>query len=197
MQISNTSDFATSTWLTFQNTYSWMLTPGSGVKTVYVRYGSNNSVIANAQNSITLTGSVTSPVVQTVQTQSTQPAQPQGQVLGASAYNFTVNLRVGSKGADVTALQQSLIDGGYLSINAPTGTYGPLTASAVKKYQAAKGIDQTGTVGPITRAALNVGSTPTTSDEQRTTLIAQLQAQLKTLMAQLTALLAARASSGQ
>jgi len=31
----------------------------------------------------------------------------------------------------------------------------PITEESVKKYQASKGIETTGTVGPITRAALN------------------------------------------
>lgn len=36
-----------------------------------------------------------------------------------------------------------------------TGTYGELTTQAVKNYQKSKSISQTGTVGPITRAAIN------------------------------------------
>ncbi len=83
-----------------------------------------------------------------------------GEVLGASAYNFTLSLRLGSTGADVTALQQVLIDAGFLNITTPTGYYGSLTFAAVKKYQAAHGVDQVGIVGPQTRAQLNKGSTP-------------------------------------
>ncbi len=84
-----------------------------------------------------------------------------GQVLGAATYNFATNLRLGSRGADVTALQQVLIAEGHLSISAPTGYFGPLTLAAVKKYQAAHGISpQSGFVGPLTRAELNKGTSP-------------------------------------
>lgn len=91
-------------------------------------------------------------------------APVQGQVLGASTYNFTVDLQVGSAGPDVTALQTALMEGGYLTIPATTGTFGPLTLAAVKNYQAAKGITpQSGYVGPLTRAELNKGAAPTTA----------------------------------
>ena len=82
-----------------------------------------------------------------------------GEVLGASAYRFTASLGLSSKGDEVNALQQVLIDSGFLTIVAPTGYYGSLTFAAVKKYQAAHGISQVGVVGPVTRAALNRGST--------------------------------------
>jgi peptidoglycan hydrolase-like protein with peptidoglycan-binding domain len=82
-----------------------------------------------------------------------------GEVLGASAYNFANNIHSGQSGTDVTELQKVLIAGGYLHIVAPTGWFGPMTLAAVKKYQAAKGIQATGFVGPLTRAVLNKGTT--------------------------------------
>ncbi|MFH1170584.1 MAG: peptidoglycan-binding protein, partial [Candidatus Vogelbacteria bacterium] len=72
-------------------------------------------------------------------------------------YTFTANLTVGStRTADVTALQQILIDGGYLAIATPTGTFGPLTKAAVIKWQIANDITPaSGYVGPISRGVLN------------------------------------------
>jgi peptidoglycan hydrolase-like protein with peptidoglycan-binding domain len=61
---------------------------------------------------------------------------------------------VGDDDDDVVHLQQRLIALGYLQGTA-TGTYGPLTEAAVKKYQKAKGLTQTGYVERVTRAALN------------------------------------------
>ena len=69
------------------------------------------------------------------------------------------SLSVGMSGADVKALQQALVDKGYLSTSA-TGTFGPATLAAVKKFQCASGIIckgvAFGTVGPATRAALGL-----------------------------------------
>ena len=108
-----------------------------------------------------------------------------GQVLGASVYNFTTYLTFGSTGEDTTQLQTILIADGYLNIAAPTGWFGPLTKAAVIKYQIARGIPGTGYVGPLTLAALNAGTTPTTADES-----ASLQANLKAQIAALEAELA-------
>ena len=106
---------------------------------------------------------------------------PAGRVLGASAYNFSTELTVGTGGADVKELQSILITAGYLKIAAPTGFYGPMTAAAVKLYQAAHGIPATGYVGPRTLAALNAEGTPAKSVEEQ---IAELMAKLKLLEAQ-------------
>jgi len=58
----------------------------------------------------------------------------------------------------VRALQQQLIDQGYLRLrHGPTGYYGPLTERAIIRYQRANGIQQTGFVGPVTRCYLNGG----------------------------------------
>ncbi len=110
----------------------------------------------------------------------TTPA-PAGRVLGASSYNFQANLTIGSAGNDVIELQKVLIAGGFLKIAAPTGFFGPMTAAAVKLYQASKGINATGFVGPLTRAALNAEGTPTKTVEEQ---IAELMAKLKLLQAQ-------------
>jgi len=79
---------------------------------------------------------------------------------------FTRNLTVGSTGADVTALQQILIDGGYLDIASPTTYFGSMTKAALVKYQRENAISATGYFGPITRAFVNSSAavvvTPTT-----------------------------------
>jgi peptidoglycan hydrolase-like protein with peptidoglycan-binding domain len=62
----------------------------------------------------------------------------------------------------VTALQQILISGGYLSVSAPTGYFGLGTQAAVEAYQAAHGISPaSGYVGPLTRASLSAGAVQT------------------------------------
>jgi hypothetical protein len=85
----------------------------------------------------------------------------------SSGYNFTKDLTVGSKGADVSALQQILVNGGYLTmpVGVAYGYFGALTKSAVIKYQLAKGITPAaGYFGPKTRGIVNAtsGSTGTT-----------------------------------
>jgi len=69
-------------------------------------------------------------------------------------YTFTSFLTVGSSGAEVIALQQLLTDQGYYG-GAIAGHYGYVTAAAVRRYQAANGLMQTGNVGPSTRNVLN------------------------------------------
>jgi putative peptidoglycan binding protein len=77
--------------------------------------------------------------------------------------SLTRNLGLGSRGADVTKLQNFLIAGGYLAAGNNSGYYGKLTQSAVQAYQRAHGLVSSGTpattgygaVGPKTRAALS------------------------------------------
>lgn len=71
-----------------------------------------------------------------------------------NAYKFTSYLTVGSRTAAVTALQRQLTALDLYS-GPITGYFGPMTAAAVRKFQAANGIDTTGGVGPLTRTRLN------------------------------------------
>jgi len=79
------------------------------------------------------------------------------------------NLSFGSRGEDVTRLQQFLIRQNLLSTGNATGYFGPLTQSAVQKFQATRGIVSSGTpsttgwgaVGPRTRDALAGSTGPT------------------------------------
>jgi hypothetical protein len=83
----------------------------------------------------------------------------------AAGYTFTSYLKVGSTGADVTALQSMLSSNGFLTMPAGVsmGYFGQLTKAAVVKYQASVGLPATGFVGPLTIAKLNSGSTVTTT----------------------------------
>ena len=85
----------------------------------------------------------------------------------AQGYTFSSNLTVGSTGPDVVALQTWLITSGYqipaiTSGAASKGYFGSQTQAAVKLFQAAKGVPNTGFVGPLTRGVLNGGSTVST-----------------------------------
>ncbi|MBU3668748.1 MAG: hypothetical protein FGM57_02130 [Candidatus Taylorbacteria bacterium] len=75
---------------------------------------------------------------------------------------FTRNLRIGSKGADVMALQELLIKKNIgpaaltLKVYGATGTYGVLTRNAVREFQLSQNITPAhGLVGPQTRVALS------------------------------------------
>ncbi len=71
-------------------------------------------------------------------------------------YSWSRNLTIGSRGTDVLNLQKVLISKGYLTIKNPTTYFGPLTKSALIKYQRANGIaPAVGYFGPITRSHIN------------------------------------------
>ncbi|MCL5733814.1 MAG: peptidoglycan-binding protein [Patescibacteria group bacterium] len=77
----------------------------------------------------------------------------------ATSYKFNNLLKIGSSGADVTALQQRLTSEGVYS-GPITGYYGLLTKQAVEKYQeqhkiANPNITGYGELGPHTRSSLN------------------------------------------
>ena len=63
-------------------------------------------------------------------------------------------IKGGCEGRKVTNLQQMLCDVGLLSGTYVTGTYGNHTADAVKAFQKAQGIEQTGVAGQQTQLAL-------------------------------------------
>ncbi len=74
-----------------------------------------------------------------------------------SGFVFTRSLKIGSSGADVAALQQILIAKGFLIFNAKStpGYFGGLTKTAVVNFQKSLGLSPVGSVGPMTRTALN------------------------------------------
>jgi hypothetical protein len=67
---------------------------------------------------------------------------------------FTKALYVNDKGTEVTELQKRLTAEGLYS-GPITGTFGPLTEAAVKKFQTKNKLSPLGSVGPGTRAVLN------------------------------------------
>ena len=70
-------------------------------------------------------------------------------------YAFAKKLSYGSTGSDVAQLQKVLSADGYLTGVTLGNFYGLATTKAVKQFQKANGIAQTGVVGPLTQAALN------------------------------------------
>lgn len=71
-------------------------------------------------------------------------------------YTFNVDLTMGSKGADVTALQNLLIGKGYSIPAGATGYFGAQTRTAVMAWQKAAGISPAaGYFGPKSRQAVN------------------------------------------
>lgn len=67
-------------------------------------------------------------------------------VIGVGAVPSFRDLSEGMKGADVKQLQQLLIESGYLRAGRADGTFGPVTTTAVKAWQKALGVEQTGAV---------------------------------------------------
>ncbi len=76
-----------------------------------------------------------------------------------SCIPFTIPMNIGSidntTQGQVTRLQSFLNSSGLLGVN-PTGYFGQLTSNAVKQYQASKGLEMVGNVGPLTRQALTI-----------------------------------------
>lgn len=64
-------------------------------------------------------------------------------------------LKLGSRGEEVTALQQMLKDAGFFpKSQATTQYFGPITEKALKEYQAARGLKTDGIYGPTTNNVL-------------------------------------------
>lgn len=79
-----------------------------------------------------------------------------GTVAGVStAAVFERLLTQGMTGDEIMLLQRMLAKRGFLSTDQVTGYFGPATKQAVKNFQQSNGLEQTGSTGPLTRAALN------------------------------------------
>lgn len=111
---------------------------------------------------------------------------------GSSSGSSSTNMKLGSTGTAVSALQQNLTTLGYYYGDV-TGHYGNLTQQAVKKFQRAKGLTQDGvastaTLNAITSALKNAGvdvgpgTVATTLREgDKGTAVTELQTMLKKL----------------
>jgi peptidoglycan hydrolase-like protein with peptidoglycan-binding domain len=84
-------------------------------------------------------------------------------------------LRVGDRGESVRVIQEQLIQAGYLE-GEPNGYYGPYTADAVRRFQAANYLKASGVAGPTTRAKL-YSSVNTASKSEFNTL--EIQTRLR------------------
>lgn len=81
----------------------------------------------------------------------------------SASMTFTMDLTLGSSGAEVTALQNWLISKGYSIPAGATGYFGAQTQAALAAYQAANGISPAaGYFGPVTRAKVNAAGGSTT-----------------------------------
>jgi len=103
---------------------------------------------------------------------SDKAAQARAAVSGyTTTSSFTLDLKVGSRGTEVTNLQKSLntdsrtqvASSGAGSPGNESSYFGALTKSAVMKYQIIKGISATGMVDAATRASLNAVSASSAS----------------------------------
>ncbi len=94
---------------------------------------------------------------------------------GATCTPFTIDLQTGRSGADVTRLQQFLINRGHTIPAGATGFFGEQTRQALASYQRSENINPAvGFFGPMTRASINARcatppTTPTTPGSSTTT----------------------------
>ncbi|MGB7957436.1 MAG: DUF11 domain-containing protein, partial [Minisyncoccia bacterium] len=119
MEISNGSNFSSSTWQPYATTLPWTLTSGNGEKTVYAKYRDvNGNILATVNASIDLV---------------------QGQVLGASTtcgiyLNDYIKLGANNNPLEVKKLQAFLDEN--LGTQLPlTGVYDLATYHAVEQFQ--------------------------------------------------------------
>lgn len=75
-------------------------------------------------------------------------------LMPTAALAASSNLKLGSSGSEVTALQERLLELGYLDYSGATGYYGVLTQTAVIRFQQASGLTADGIVGSKTQSAL-------------------------------------------
>ncbi len=112
----------------------------SSIVSLLQSFGADATTIANVQASL-----------------NGMPTSGSGSTSGGSmsgSCTFTRDLTLGSKGDDVTCLQNALIANGYGIAAGATGYFGAQTQAAVMKWQAAAGVaPAAGYFGPKSRAA--------------------------------------------
>ena len=120
-----------------------------GPKTIAVikKWQKDNGLVADgligAKTKEMMNASVTTTTTTTAPTTTTS-----GTVL------FTSALRQGSRGNEVTRLQEFLRDQGFFTAVA-NGNFGPVTKAALQAFQEANGLTADGALGPKTRAKVN------------------------------------------
>ncbi|MFP3338614.1 peptidoglycan-binding protein, partial [Micrococcus sp. SIMBA_131] len=73
-------------------------------------------------------------------------------------------LKTGSRGSEVTSVQQQLKNKGFYNYNVD-GIFGPITEKAVKQFQSANGLSQTGIVDSQTKNKLSSASVEEKNEE--------------------------------
>jgi peptidoglycan hydrolase-like protein with peptidoglycan-binding domain len=158
--LSNDASFSTGGFVPLSSTLSWNLLPGSGLETVYARFGTGSSTVANARTAITLANGSTQVIPTSIpQTVSSTPT-PQ---IPSSVFVLTTNHTLGATGSEVQALQQFLNSHGYTVATSGVGSpgkesmlFGALTQAALTKFQAANNISPAvGYFGPLTRSVIS------------------------------------------
>lgn len=140
----------------------------------------NMAAITNLLRSFNIDEATIDVVATTLRNRTTSNVQ---QTTAYVCPNIPANLRKGSTGTMVTALQKYLIAKGYLAEGNDTGSFGSLTAQAVIKLQRARGIDNSsdfayGVVGPKTRQA--IANCNNQAGDNTTTQITATNAQTQT-----------------
>ncbi len=123
----------------------------SSIISLLQSFGADSSTIANVSASLHGTAVTSSSSSMTTTT------------TGSSSCSFTRDLTVGSKGADVTCLQNALIAAGDMTGTA-TGYFGAITKAAVMKWQTSASVTPAaGYFGAKSRAAFGSSSSSTTT----------------------------------
>jgi hypothetical protein len=120
--------------------------------------GSPTSGTETATGTSTTTPTGTTTSVPTADPSGGPTAGPTGSATTPPAVEDDL-LRAGDEGAQVLALQKSLVDLGYW-LGTPDGKFGFLTTQAVYALQGAAGLGRDGVVGPATMRALQRGALP-------------------------------------
>ena len=107
------------------------------------------------------TNAITADTAYTYTYEKMDPVTPEDDKDDKNGSVITADLKLGSQGTEVQALQQRLAALGYYN-GAIDGDFGRVTDTAVKAFQRANGLYVDGVVGPLTRQALGY-SAPTSS----------------------------------
>ncbi len=164
MAISNQADLRDAPWETYTYSKNWTLTPGYGVKTVYVRYrdlaGNMAAVVSDTITyAATATAEQVAPSTSTVSTVAQSPTTfAKAGVAAVQRFKFVANLKLGVVGTAVKELQTLLKDLGYFTYPKLTNYFGLVTKSALLKYQKTKNLAATSILDEATRASLNAES---------------------------------------